>query len=95
MVIINWLKRLTVSDKTLTIFLISKVILSDLSHWDVLSKTSLGRRPMLCFGFVGRPFILIQDLVGPIILGDLQNILQRLLRKVFEISFQEKKFIFL
>ena len=48
-----------------------------------------------CFGFLEGPIILIQVLVGAIILEDLQTILQKFLKKVFKISFQEKMFIFL
>ena len=48
-----------------------------------------------CFGFLEGPIILIQVLIGAIILGDLQTILQKFLKKVFKISFQEKMFIFL
>ena len=56
------------------------------------AKLSLAKGTKLCFGFVGGFIILIQVLVGSIIIGDLQIILKRFLKKVFEISFQEKKF---
>ena len=62
MVMINWLKLFPVSKSHLTNYLISKVILSDPSHWAVLTKIPLGKRPMLYFGFVGG-LILIQDLM--------------------------------
>ena len=59
------------------------------------AKLSLGMGTKQCFGFLEGPIILIQVLVGAIILGDLQTILQKFLKKVFKISFQEKMFIFL
>ena len=59
------------------------------------SKLSLGKGIKLCFGFLGGPIILIQVLVGPAILGDLQAILQRFLQNVFELSFEKTNFIFL
>ena len=75
-VMINWLKLFPVSKTHLTNLLISKVILSDPSHWAVLTKILLVKEPMLYFGFVGG-LILIQDLMRPKILGDIQNLLQR------------------
>ena len=64
----NWLKLLAVSKKSSHLFLISKVILSDPSHWVMLTKTSLVKGLVLHFGFVGGP-ILIEDLVESRILG--------------------------
>ena len=70
--------------------------MSDLSHWVVLQKPHWVRdlSRVLDFREGGGP-ILIPDLVEPMILRDLQTILQRFLENVFEISFEEKKFIFL
>ena len=48
------------------------VILFDPSHWVVLTKTALGKGLVQYFGFVGGP-ILIQNLVGPKIFGELQT----------------------
>ena len=53
MVMINWFKLLPFSDKSSDNFFIHKVILSGPSHWVVLTKTPLGKGPMLYFGFVG------------------------------------------
>ena len=65
------------------------VILFDPSHWVVLTKTPLGKGPVMYFGFVGGP-ILIQDLVGPKIFGELQ-----ISYKDFKNKFPRKKLIFL
>ena len=46
----------------ITIFSIARVILSDLAHWVMITKISLGKGPVLYFGFMGRR-ILIEDLM--------------------------------
>ena len=73
---IIWLKLLTVSEKSSHNFLISKVILSDPSHWIVLTKTPPGKGTCAVLWICEKPK-LIQDLVGPTIFGDLKAILQR------------------
>ena len=95
MVMINWFKLLGPTEKTSPNFFNLK---GD-SVWSVTlgcaAKLSLGMGTKQCFGFLEGTIILIQVLVGAIILGDLQTILQKFLKKVFKISFQEKMFIFL
>ena len=76
MVMINWLKLLAASEKTCPNFFNLK---GD-SVWSVTlvcaAKLSLGKGTKLCFGFVG----------GPIILENLQTILQRFLKTFFKKS---------
>ena len=94
MVMINWFKLLGPTEKTSPNFFNLK---GD-SVWSVTlgcaAKLSLDKITKMCFGFAGDllySFKFWWDLIH----GDLQTIWQRFLKKVFQISFQEKKFIFL
>ena len=50
------------------------MILSDPSHWVMMTSTTLREGPKLYFGFMGGP-IAFEDLVGLKTLGDLQPFL--------------------
>ena len=61
---IKWLLLLAVSEIYLTILLVSKMNLSDPSHWVMIMRISLEEALALCFGFM-RGHILVEDLGGP------------------------------